>query len=301
MRKKIYKIYCSGWLINLYFFSKPNNMQRIVFAGKEINLEIYRFHGNGNELYRIPINDETYILKHFLDRHGRFYSYIKSAGAYLAGKTSFLPEKRRQTELECVELWRNKGFNTFDVVDVEIEGIPEDRVIVYKSVKGKLLKDFIASEEFPCLWKLFVDELKNRHEIAERERESKLIHENADLSHVMLAENKLYYFDFEVCYTSKNIREIIARELLGYLKSLRRHVGEDKFIEYLDMLFSLYPKNNLEETYTTMFRNRKLVVRFGRLLDRMFSKRATKPHSKYNIARKIKQRRLNHNKPCLFS
>ncbi len=80
----------------------------------------------------------------------------------------------------------------------------------------------------------------------------------------------------------------LAREILAYLKSLGKTIGEAHWDHFMKVTVEEYPDRNLiEHTYTFAFRNPNLLVRAARMLDRKIKPRAAKPFSKYNTAQKL--------------
>ena len=81
--------------------------------------------------------------------------------------------------------------------------------------------------------------------------------------------------------------EVVAREILCYLKSMARTVG-DEFETFLKETVAHYPgRDLLEYTHEFAFADPNLLVRFGRKLDVAFRERAQKPSSKYSIAARL--------------
>jgi hypothetical protein len=82
-------------------------------------------------------------------------------------------------------------------------------------------------------------------------------------------------------------REVVAREILCYLKSMARTVG-DEFDVFLEGTVAYYPGHDLlAYTHEFAFCDPNLLVRIGRMLDARFRERAQKPSSKYRIAGRL--------------
>ena len=115
-----------------------------------------------------------------------------------------------------------------------------------------------------------------------------MVHENGDLKHVMIVGDDFLFFDFETCFRSRDrIKEIVAREILCYLKSMARNVPED-FDAFLAETVAHYPgRELLAYTHEFAFADPNPLVRLGRKLDLIFRERARKPSSKYRIAARL--------------
>jgi hypothetical protein len=109
----------------------------------------------------------------------------------------------------------------------------------------------------------------------------------------MIIDDGFLYFDFEMVFRSRKkmrVEEFVSREILAYLKSLRRIVGPDLFKLFLNETINHYPGTEyLQNTYTVMFAHPNPVMRMARKLDRKTAPRAAKPHSKYNVSLQLKR------------
>ena len=126
--------------------------------------------------------------------------------------------------------------------------------------------------------------------------EPRLIHENGDLKHVMIMDDvQFLFFDFEFVYRSPNlVREVVAREILAYLRSLCKTV-RDHWPLFLEETIEHYPDRDvLESAYTLFFRHPNPMFRTMRFLDRVLKPGSWKKFSKYNTGRKLY--RLMHNR-----
>ena len=137
-------------------------------------------------------------------------------------------------------------------------------------------------------WRRFLPVWHRRHRLAVERREPRFVHENGDLKHVMIVGDEFLFFDFETCFRSRDrVKEIVAREILCYLKSMARTV-HDEFDTFLEETVAHYPGRDLL-TYTRefAFADPNPLVRFGRKLDLAFRERAQKSSSKYRIAARL--------------
>ncbi len=264
------------------------------------DLRPYLLLKNGNYLYKIPFRNGFAVLKVYYGDRSLFRYIIKTLGNLLvANQTSFMPLARWQTEYECLNLWREAGFRVFKTYDdVIVEGdVPKKGWRLFEYVDRPKFVDYFADQRVPLqdrldTWKRFLPVWESRHRLAIERREPKLIQENGDLKHVMIMEDgDFLFFDFEMCFRSRrNVKDLVAREILAYLKSLGKTVGEAHWNLFLKLTIENYPDRSLlEHTYTFAFKNPNPLIRTARMLDRKIKPRAGKPFSKYNTARKIYQ------------
>ena len=257
------------------------------------NLQQYLLLKNGNYLYKVPFRDGYAVLKVYFGSRGWFGCVRKSVNNYIQDQSSFMPRHRRANELRSLKLWRAAGFRVFDVYkDVTVEGLPEGGYTLFEYVEGTKFTQYftdeaVSMEDKRAMWRRYLAEAGRRHECCIRQREPALIHENGDLKHVMILDNdNLLYFDFEVTYrTPGKIRQHIARELLAFLRSLARCVGEEPFPVFIEDTRRHYPHPDLlRECYRVMYRHPNPLHRMARLLERIFRKRAKRPYSIHNVA-----------------
>jgi hypothetical protein len=258
------------------------------------NLEQYLLLKNGNYLYKVPFRGGFAVLKVYYGSLPMWRYALKSAGNLaLANQTAVMPWSRRATELDCIALWRSAGFRVFDVYDVEVEGLPRDGYALYEYVDAPRFVHYFADRTVPietrlATWRRFLPVWHRRHQLAVDRREPRFVHENGDLKHVMIVGDDFLFFDFETCFRSRDrVKEVVAREILCYLKSMARTVG-DEFDVFLEETVAHYPgRELLAYTHEFAFADPNLLVRFGRKLDMRFRERAQKPSSKYRIAGRL--------------
>jgi hypothetical protein len=268
-------------------------MERLRFD----NLDQYLLLKNGNYLYKVPYKDGHAVLKlYYGSRHPFQRLYKTFDNVVIAGQTSFMPKARLRTEQDAMRVWRKAGIRIFTIYeDVEVEGLPKGGYALYEYVPGRHFHKMLPDESVPLdekltYYRMFLDQWYERHKLAVEKREPRLIHENGDLKHVMEYNGELVWFDFEMCYRSgKHIEDLVARELLNYLKSLGSFVHGELFdILFKETLDYYKGKEFLESIHPFAFHNRNPFIRFARRLDYRFRKRARKPRSKYNMAIMVK-------------
>ena len=262
------------------------------------DLSPYLLLKNGNYLYKIPFRGGFAVLKVYYGDRSLLEYITKTLGNIMVSKqTSFMPLARWQTEYECLKLWREAGFRVFDTYDdVIVEGcVPRKGWRLFEYVDRPRFVHYFADPKVPLderldMWKRFLPVWHHRHRLALEQSEPKLIHENGDLKHVMIMDDgQFLFFDFEMCYRSrKKVKDLVAREILAYLKSLGKTVGKEHWDRFMKVTVEEYPDRTLlEYTYTFAFQNPNLLVRTARMLDRKIKPRAAKPFSKYNTAQKL--------------
>ena len=263
------------------------------------DLSPYLLLKNGNYLYKVPFRDGFAVLKVYYGDRSLLKYISKTLGNVLvSNQTSFMPLARWHTEYECLNLWREAGFRVFDTYDdVIVEGcVPRQGWRLFEYVDRPRFIHYFADPKVPVderfdMWKRFLPVWHHRHRLALERREPRLIHENGDLKHVMIMEDgQFLFFDFEMCYRSRRkVKDLVAREILAYLKSLGKTVGEEHWDRFMRVTVEQYlDRDLLEHTYTFAFRNPNPLLRATRMLDRKIKPRAGKPFSKYNTARKLR-------------
>ena len=258
------------------------------------NLQQYLLLKNGNYLYKVPFRDGHAVLKVYFGSRGWHGCIRKSINNYIQDQSSFMPRHRRANELRTMKLWRAAGLRVFDTYeDVAVEGLPEGGYTLFEYVEGTkftqyFMDESVSLEDKRTMWRRYLAEAGRRHEVCIRQREPALIHENGDLKHVLILDNDdLLYFDFEVTYRSpRKIRWHIARELLAFLRSLARCVGDETFPIFVEDTRQHYPHPDLlSECYRVMYQHPNPLHRIARILERKFRARAKKPYSIHNVAR----------------
>jgi hypothetical protein len=254
--------------------------------------------GEGNYLYRIPLRDGFAVAKLYDGSRSQLLHVKKTLGnVLLTGRTSHMPRARCRTEIDCIRTWESHGFRCFGMLpEVTLEGVPRDRYMVYEYVPGCHFREYfrdtsIPVEERMATWRRWLPEWYRRHRIALTTGNPQLIQENGDVKHVMLFDGDFIYFDFEVVFRSRNVRQLVGREILAYMRSVGRFFGDALYARMLDELVEHYPdKALLLSTWETAFRNPNPLLRAGRALDRRIKPAHRKRYSKYNVALDIRRR-----------
>jgi hypothetical protein len=257
------------------------------------NLDDYLLLKNGNYLYKIPFRDGYAVLKVYFGTRSVLRYVGGSISNFFEGQTSFMPRARMRNEKRCLQIWRDAGFRVFETYDdVVVKGLPAGGYMLFEYLPALQFKDYfpdaaISIEERLDTYRRFLKVWHRRHELAVKQQEPRLVHENGDLKHVMLDGDQFLFFDFEMTYRSRlRVPEYISREILAYLKSLGKIVGPELFPVFLEQTLEHYAAPQLlRNAYQLMFAHPNPVVRLARFIDRKYSAGAAKPFSKYNVAR----------------
>jgi hypothetical protein len=260
------------------------------------NLDNYLLLKNGNYLYKIPFRDGYAVLKVYYGTRSILRYIGGTISNFFEGQTSFMPRARMLNEKKCLQIWRDAGFRVFKTYDdVVVRGLPADGYMLFEYLPALQFKDYFGDADVPLedrlnTYRRFLKVWHRRHDLAVKQQEPCLVHENGDLKHVMMVDDQYLFFDFEMTYRSRNrVPEFISREILAYLKSLGKIVGPELFPGFLEQTIEHYAATGLlQKTYELMFAHPNPVIRLARNIDRKFSAGAAKPFSKYNVARHLK-------------
>ena len=261
------------------------------------NLDDYLLLKNGNYLYKIPFRDGYAVLKVYFGTRSVLRYVGGSISNFFEGQTSFMPRARMRNEKRCLQIWRDAGFRVFKTYDdVLVKGLPAGGYMLFEYLPALQFKDYfpddaISIEERLNTYRRFLKVWHRRHDLAVKQQEPRLVHENGDLKHVMLVDDQFLFFDFEMTYRSQlRVPEFISREILAYLKSLGKIVGPELFPVFLEQTLEHYAAPELlKNAYQLMFAHPNPIVRVARIIDQKYSAGAAKPFSKYNVARYLKK------------
>jgi hypothetical protein len=264
------------------------------------DLEPYLLLKNGNYLYKVPFRDGWAVLKVYYGSRGPIETLAKSFGnVVFEGQTSYMPKTRRRMERDCLLLWKKHGFRVFEVYeDVEVVApqCPKnaDGYLLLEYVEAKCLDDYmgdwgIDEDERLATWRRFLPVWSRRHDIAEQEREPKLMHENGDPGHVMLVGDEFLWFDFEMVYRSRSrVREFLGHEIVQYLWMLLRKTPPQIHERLIAETAAYYPnRERLRFAPDVFLKNPRWAVRMARSVD-MRRKKGRKATSKYALARRLR-------------
>ncbi|MGE0712608.1 MAG: hypothetical protein AB7N76_33415 [Planctomycetota bacterium] len=269
--------------------------ERLVFD----DLEPYVLLKNGNDLYKVPFRGGWAVLKVYYGSRSWPETWLKSLGNVIfEGQTSYLPKTRLRMELECLQLWARHGFRVFQPypeVEVQAPNCPAGGYLLLEYVSAPKLEEVLADAARPLeermeLYRRWLAEWCRRHDLAEQEREPRLVHENGDAGHVMILEDgRFLWFDFEMVYRSRSkVREYVGHEIVQYVWQLLRKTPADMHERLLEETARHYPdRARLRFAPDVFLDHPRALVRAARAID-MRRKRGKKPSSKYALARRLR-------------
>lgn len=255
---------------------------------------------NGNFLYKVPFRGGWAVLKVYYGSRSPFSRVIKSLeNIVLAGQTSYMPKTRRRIESECLDLWRQHGFRVFGTypeIKVKAPNCPDEGYMLFEYVEAPKLDAWLRDESKPLEERLdtfreFLRQWGRRHEIAIREKEPRLVHENGDGKHVLIMENELLWFDFEMIFRSRRAVPLhVSHEIIQYLWYLNKNTPEDVRTVLFEETVKHYPdRDRLVKAYEFFWEHPNPIHRWGRAADRALKKKQRRPTSKYSVARRLKE------------
>ncbi|MCA8959700.1 MAG: hypothetical protein KDC38_04275 [Planctomycetes bacterium] len=280
-----------------FFFNDTATTETLQFD----DLSPYLLLKNGNYLYKVPFRDDWAVLKVYYGSRGTVGNLYKSfENVVFAGQTSYMPKTRLRIERECLETWRKHGFRVYDIypeVEVVAPNCPPGGYMLFEYKTGPKLNQYLADstidlEQRFSAYRRFLDEWGRRHEIAIREQDPRLVHENGDGKHVLIFDEELLWFDFEMIWRSRRrVDEQIGHEIVQYLWNISKNIPEELRERLLEETIEHYPSRDRLAAAPGFFLDHpRLLHRWGRQLDQNLRSRARKPTSKYNVARRLQEK-----------
>ena len=257
---------------------------------------------NGNFLYKVPFRDTVAVLKVYYGSRNTLHMALKSfENVVFGGQTSYMPKTRLRIERECLDLWAEHGFRVFeryDDVEVIAPNCPPGGYTLFEYVSKPKLNGYLSDPSIPQSDRLetfgrFVVEWGRRHEIAIREREPRLVHENGDGKHVMILDDGSFlWFDFEMAFRSRDkVAEHVSHEIIQYLWNILKSTPPELKEPLLEAMVEHYPdRDRLHRAYELFHRHPNPIYRFGRAFDRNLGARSKKENSKYHVAQWLRDR-----------
>ncbi len=261
------------------------------------DLTPYLLVANGNFLYRIPFRGGWAVVKVYYGSRGRLRTLTKSLGNHLAGQTSYMPRTRRRVERDCLGAWRKHGFRVYDTYDdvmIEAPQCPPGGYTVFEYVEAPNLNEHLSDESLTvetrfATYRRFLLEWGRRHELAVRERDTRLVHENGDGKHVMVSGDGLLYLDFEMKWRdASRVGDQISHEIIQHIWQISKTIPEPLRPRLLEETVEHYPdRRRLDAAWRVFLANRSPFLRMLRAYDRS-TERGSKPTSKYNVASRLR-------------
>jgi len=266
------------------------------------DLSPYLLLKNGNFLYKVPFRSSEAVLKVYYGSRNKVEMALKSfENVVFGGQTSYMPKTRLRIERECLDIWAKHGFRVFDRYDdvqVVAPHCPDGGYMLLEYVSKPKLNEYlsdqgIAEEERIATYERFVGEWGRRHEIAIREREPRLVHENGDGKHVMILEDGGFlWFDFEMVYRSRGrVADHVSHEIIQYLWNILKSTPPELKDKLLNSTIEHYPdRKRLYRAYELFHNHPNPLHRLGRAFDRNLGARRKMTNSKYHVAQWLRDR-----------
>lgn len=253
--------------------------------------------GKGNFLWKVPYGDDFIVVKIYFGTRGRYIDCKKTLTNYLLqDRTSAMPWGRFRTERDSFLAWEHHGFRCFRRLDhIWIKGLPADGYVVMEYLPGLHFREYFKDEsvdfgERMTLFRRWLLEWHRRHRISVEQGHNLLHHENFDVKHVMIVDGEFLYFDFEVAFRSRNMADLVGREILAFMRSVGKFFGEEIYWRMMRELLEHYPDRNLlEAAWAHAFQNPRLHMRIGRRLEAALQPKHRKRFSKYQVARDLRK------------
>jgi hypothetical protein len=252
--------------------------------------------GGRHGVFLLKSSQNQWVVKIYHHKRGPLQRFFSGLENYITGRSPLDPRSRFSTEKKTLNIWQENGFDVFRRSNQSPPVSIDFPHLVFEYVSGRTLKEYfldsaIGKAEKLNTFKRFIPDWSRRHALAFETRNHYLIQERATLQHVFMSaeDDRLIYYDFEIVFTPRHsLPAIIAREIAGYIRSLFSVVPKDDFNDYLDILIREYPHQEfLHYPYDYFFQHPNRLLRLLYSIDRQRS-RNRRPHSKYNIALKIR-------------
>lgn len=254
--------------------------------------------GAGNWLWCLPWNGGKAVLKVYFGTRNPLLHVRKTISNFLfSGRSSHMPRARCRVEKECLKAWSENGFAVFGHhPEAVFEDLPEGGYLLFDFEEGTHFREYFKDASIPldermATWRRFLVEWHRRHALAISTGDPHLIHENGDVKHVLIRGDQFVNFDFEIIFRSRDMRDLVGREILAYLRSCGKFFGEEIYQRMLSETVAHYPDPSLlMAAWEHGWRNRNPLIRFARRLDRALRSGKRKRFSKYTVAAEVRER-----------
>ncbi|MEW6743875.1 MAG: hypothetical protein AB1486_14060 [Planctomycetota bacterium] len=268
--------------------------EKIVIEGLEAEvLNVSRAGGEEHRVLKLVIEGESAIAKIYGLKRNTVRTLLWQIGhRVLAGKSSIFARSRWATEREVLALWRANGFDVPRLLELELPASFPRPYLLLEWIDGPSMEELLRDEELAlgekeALLMRFVEVWGRRHERALELGEPRLIHEHPTFAHVLVKDDRLVHFDFEVAYTKRRpVGRLVSFEILGFLRSLAKCDPWDYQV-LLERVLETYPvRFRLETTVRDLSVGRHATHRLFLALDRLRRARR-RPYNKYVILQSL--------------
>lgn len=203
----------------------------------------------GNRSWRVETPDGPALQKLYCERTGAVAALVREfLIAAARSKTSQRPLARKATERRLLRLWRDHGFDVPRDRTDELPAFGGANVALFEFVDGATpLWDLLADRRLDearreSVLRRFAAEWGRRHAEALRTGESGLVQEHGSIRHVLVAGERQVWIDLEQAFRARgDLRPLVAKEIAGYLRSIWKRVGEERYARDLATIVAAYP------------------------------------------------------------
>jgi tRNA A-37 threonylcarbamoyl transferase component Bud32 len=205
--------------------------------------------GDGRQaVWCLAHGDRRLIVKMYGLKRGRLRTALRHLGQVTyARKTSMTARGRCRTERQLLQLWREAGIRVPALIEPPNAPPWPAPVLFLEFIPGPILDDVIrdpnlaAERKEELIFRLGA-ELGRRHHLARERCEARLFHHCPTLKHVIVAGERLAFFDLEIAHRPRrDVSGLAVRETLGFLRSLAKSSG-DAFPSLLRAFLDGYPE-----------------------------------------------------------
>ena len=197
--------------------------------------------------------DGAFVIKQYLPKplNTKMIKYVVLSWFGVEVPIEYLSaSKRRDFELDCLDLWQKKGFRVPEVVPLHEEVDVKAPYIVLKRIDGERFDEYLGNAERSTLEKLKIigsvfDEMNARHCDAIFEDEHRLIHYDANLRNVIIVGERPVHIDFEMGHLGESIVKSAAREVKKLSLQILNMFGREAVEAVVGLLVSRYQINHI--------------------------------------------------------
>ncbi|MCG3133953.1 MAG: hypothetical protein HMLKMBBP_01222 [Planctomycetes bacterium] len=205
----------------------------------------------GNRSWRVETPSGPVLQKLYVERAGPVRTFLRELLLSAAGsKTSARAAARCATERRLLAAWRAAGADVpRDLTDApEGRALAGPRIAVFEFIDGATsLWDLVVDRAVPAEARRaalarFAAAWGARHAAALRANDPSLVQEHGSIRHVLLTPDRVVTIDLEQAFRGTgDVLPLVAKEIAGYLRSLRKRVGEERFPADLATMVAAYP------------------------------------------------------------